>query len=230
MKLSNRLQAIADFVEKNTIVADIGTDHGYIPKYLIDKNISKKVIATDISYRSLEKTIDYINQFKYSRIIPRHGDGLEVIKPFEVDTLIISGMGGLLIKDILDKDKDKTSSFTNFILQPNVASKELRQYLVDNKFKIMEEDLVKEDGKYYEIIYAKKGKDYIGKEIYFEISEKLIDKNHPLLNEYIEFKINAIDKIMEDLKDKNTDKSIERIKELQSKKESYQVLQKNGGI
>src|SRR5690625_4058622 len=137
MKLSKRLQAIADFVPANTIVADIGTDHGYIPRYLIDQTISKMIIAADISYKSLKKTIDYVNDFSYSRIIPRVGNGLEVIKPFEVDTVILSGMGGLLIKEILDSDKEKTSSITNFILQPNIASKELRKYLVGNNFVII---------------------------------------------------------------------------------------------
>ena len=60
MKLSNRLMAIANFVPKNSIVADIGTDHGYIPVYLVENNISKKVIGTDISKGSLDKIIEYI--------------------------------------------------------------------------------------------------------------------------------------------------------------------------
>ncbi len=86
------------------------------------------------------------------------GDGLEPIRPFEVDTVIIAGMGGLLIRDILDKDKTKRDSITYFILQPNIASRELREYLYENNFEIIDESLVKEDGKFYEIIYAKKRK------------------------------------------------------------------------
>lgn len=221
MKLSKRLQAIANLVPINTIVADIGTDHGYIPRYLIDKNISKMVIASDISCQSLEKTIEYVNKFNYSKIIPRVGDGLEVIKAFEVDTVIVSGMGGLLIKDILDSNKEKTSSITNFILQANMAIEELRHYLIDNSFVIIDEDLVKEDGKYYEIIYAKKGKDYIEDERYYEISKKLIEKKHPLLKEYIKFKIDKVNKIMEELTDKTSEKSINRVKELKVNLETY---------
>lgn len=226
MNLSKRLQTIVNLVPTNTIVADIGTDHGYIPRYLIDMNISKMVIATDISHKSLEKTIEYVNKFNYSRIIPRVGNGLEVIKPFEVDTVILSGMGGLLIKDILDSDRSKTSSITNFILQPNIASKELRQYLMDNNFKITDEDLVKEDGKYYEVIYAKKGKGFIKNDIYLEIGGQLRDKKHPLLKEYIEFKLNNVNKIIENLKDKTTEKSVNRVEELQNLKMSYtQVIE-----
>ena len=222
MKLSNRLIAIANFVHKNSIVADIGTDHGYIPVYLVENNIAKKVIGTDISKGSLDKIIDYIKTLNLEHIIDaRLGDGLEVIKPYEVDTVIIAGMGGLLIRDILEKNKEVTDSIANFILQPMVAAKELRQYLVDNNFEIIEEELVKEDGKYYEIIFAKKGKSYIEKEIYYEISPLLIKKKHPLLREFIQFRLRELENIIEEIKDINTEKSKERYLEISAKIKDY---------
>src|SRR5690606_7152258 len=151
---------------------------------------------------------NYIKELKLTdMIVPRLGDGLEVIKPFEVDTVIIAGMGGLLIRDILSKDINLTNSITNFILQPMVASKELREYLYANNFKIIDEDLVKEDDKYYEIIVAKQGKDLVEKEIYYEIGKKLIEKNHPLLKEYVEFKLTKESNILNNLKDIGTEKS-----------------------
>ena len=147
MNLSERLQTIANFVPKNSVVADIGTDHGYIPIYLIENNISKKVIATDISKNSLEKAIENVNIYNYeNKIDTRHGNGLETIKEYEVDTVIIAGMGGILIKDILDKSWSKRDSITNFILQPNIATSELRKYLIEKNFEILDEKLVK-DGK-----------------------------------------------------------------------------------
>ncbi|NMA85718.1 MAG: SAM-dependent methyltransferase, partial [Tissierellia bacterium] len=156
MNLSNRLKKIADFVPNNSIVADIGCDHGYIPIYLIKNNISKKVIAVDISENSIEKTIENVKNNNLEEDIEiRIGDGLDKILPFEIDTVIIAGMGGLLIRDILDKDKVKTNTISNFILQPNIASKELREYLYENNFEIIDEELVKEGDKFYEIIYAK---------------------------------------------------------------------------
>lgn len=230
MKLSKRLQAIADFVPRNSIVADIGTDHGYIPRYLMDKGISKIVIASDISKPSLKKTIEYVESFNYERIDPRVGDGLDVIKPFEVDTIILSGMGGLLIKEILDSNREKTSSINNFILQPNIASKELRQYLLATNFRIIDEDLVKEEDKYYELIYAKKGKDHIENDNYYEVGKKLIENKHPLLKEYIDFKIDKINQIMEQLKDKTSEKSISRMEELKKKKKSYEEILKEANI
>src|SRR5699024_6472955 len=126
--------------------------------------------------------------------------------------------------EILDSDKEKTSSITNFILQPNIASKELRKYLVGNNFVIIDENLVKEDGKYYEIIYAKKGKDYINNDIYYEISKDLIEKKHPLIKEYIEFKIDNSIKIIDSLEDQTSEKSVDRMNQLKRNQASYQQV------
>lgn len=227
MKLSPRLKAIADFVPQNSIVADIGTDHGYIPRYLIEENISKMVIATDVSQGSLDKTIKYINEsIFYNVITARLGDGLDVIKPFEVDTVVIAGMGGLLIRDILSRDRKVTNSINNFILQPMVASKELREYLLKNGYTIVDEELVNEEDKYYEIIFAKAGKELIEKEIYFQISKRLIDKKHPLLKELINTRIESTKNILRELSDKDTIKSRERIEELKKNLEDYMEVLK----
>lgn len=225
MKLSNRLQMIADLVDTNSIVADIGTDHGFIPAFLIENETSKYVIATDISQGSLNKAIDFIDEMQFAhKIVARLGNGLEVIKPFEVDTVIIAGMGGLLIRDILDKDKSLTRTFTNFIFQPMIASKELRQYLVQNNFKIIDEQLLYEDGKYYEIIKAKIGKDFIEKEIYYEISKRLIDERHPLIKEFIKFKIDCTQKIVDELKLTTSEKGQVKYDKLIGLVEEYKAV------
>ena len=225
MKLSIRLLSLASFITKNSIVADIGTDHGYIPMYLIENHISKYVIATDVSIGSLNKTISYINDLEFKgKVEARLGNGLEVIKPFEVDTVVIAGMGGLLIRDILDKDINISNSITNFVLQPMIAVKELREYLFNNHYKIVDEDLVKEDNKYYEIIYAKKGKDFIDKEIYFEISQRIIEKKHPLLKEFINHKIAIASNILNNLEDKTSEKSKNRYEELNKLIKEYKEV------
>ncbi|MCF6466545.1 tRNA (adenine(22)-N(1))-methyltransferase [Clostridium sp. Cult2] len=227
MKLSSRLQAIADFVPQNTIVGDIGTDHGYIPVYLMENGVTKKVIATDLSKNSLEKINLFVRERKLENYIDiRLGNGLEVLKPFEIDTVVIAGMGGLLIRDILDKDKEKRDSITNFILQPNIATKELRKYLYENNFEIIDEKLVKEDDKFYEVIYAKKGKSHIEHSIYYEIGEKLILNDDSLLKEFLEEKVAIIEKILQELKDKNTERSKERYKELSNKIRDLKVVLK----
>lgn len=228
MKLSKRLQKIADLVPAGSIVADIGTDHGYIPAYLVESGKCNKVIGTDISKGSLDKIIQYVKQLNLEeQIDTRLGNGLDVIKPNEVDTLIIAGMGGILMQDILHKNLEITNSITHFILQPMIAAKELREYLIHNSFKIIDEELVKEENLFYEIIYAVKGESKIEEGISFEISPLLIEKNHPLLVEYMEYKINVANSIRVGLQDNKSSKSQLRYLELTELIESYKEVLKN---
>lgn len=225
MMLSDRLKTIADFVPLNSIVGDIGTDHGYLPVYLIEKGISKKVIASDISKNSLEKIIQLVKlKGLEDKIDIRLGDGLEVFKPFEVDTLVIAGMGGLLIRDILDENKKIADSIVNFILQPNMASKELREYLYENSFEIVDEKLVKEAGKFYEIIFAKRGKDYVEDDIYLEFGKRLFLNKDPLLKEYVQHKITMMESIIGELIATDSQKSRERYFELKKKIRRYKEV------
>lgn len=227
MELSNRLLEVTKFVPLDSNVLDVGTDHGYVPVYLVKNNISKKVIASDISYGSLEKTINYVNFLDLNdRIFPRLGDGLDIIKPYEIDTVIIAGMGGILISDILDNNKEVCNTIENFIFQPMGASKELRKYLLENDYTIIDESLAKEGKRFYEIILAKKGKGHISKEIYLEISHKLIEKNHPLLKEFIINKKNEVEEIIKKLGDLNNDKVRLRYEDLKNILQAYEEVEK----
>ena len=225
MKLSKRLQKIADLVGEDSIVCDIGTDHGYIPVYLIKNNISKKVIGTDISKGSLDKIIELVQKEALEdRIECRLGDGLDILEEKEVDSLIIAGMGGILISEILEEGREVTEHIENFILQPMVGSKELRRYLVYNGYKIISEDLLFEEGKFYEIILAQRGKQKIDKDIHYEISQLLIRDRHPLLREFLEYKINKVKKVMDEIKDIKTQGSKKKYKELKSLLKEYEEV------
>lgn len=225
MNLSPRLKRIADFAPNNSIVADVGTDHGYVPKYLIDKGISKLVIATDISKGSLQKTVDYIREENLEEeITTRLGDGLEPILPFEVDTLIIAGMGGLLIAEIMSKSMKIARSINTLILQPMVGSPELRKYLLQNQFRIIDEDLVREGDKFYEIIVAKSGLQKFGKELDYEISPVMLKKNSPVLKEFVEMKIRMNENVIEKLRNSTGEKSMSRLLELEKIVEDYREV------
>lgn len=227
MNLSDRLIKIVEFIKEDTRVLDVGTDHGYVPIYLVENNICKSVIASDISFDSLNKTIKTVKDRGLEKNIEsRLGDGLDVIKPFEVDGVIMAGMGGILIQNILEKDKTITASIDYFIFQPMVASKELRKYLRENNFHIIDENLSKEGDKFYEIILARKSKDDLSKdslekEIYYEISEKLIEDKNILLREFVENKITLAQSVMRALKDKESKKSKERYDELSELVDDY---------
>lgn len=225
MNLSMRLSAIRDMVPKNSVVADIGTDHGYIPVSLIKNKISKKVIGTDVSKGSLDKIINLVNSLGMEKKIEtRLGYGLDVIRPYEVDSLIIAGMGGILIKDILEKDKQTTKTINNFILQPMVGAKELRHYLIKSGFKIIDEDLVFEEGKFYEIMFAIKGKDYIKNDIYFEISKLLVENKHPLIKSFVQHKISKAENILNEIKSIDTKKSKEKSREIKQLINEYEEV------
>ena len=150
MKLSDRLELIADCIKAGETMADIGTDHGFLPLYLLKKGISPKVIMTDISPYSLDKARKNFEDEK-GTVLPssfhpefRVGDGLKVLEPAEVDAVVMAGIGGKLMIEILEEDAAKSHSFGKFILQPRKHPGELRHYLYHNGFMIEEERLVRE--------------------------------------------------------------------------------------
>lgn len=206
MKLTPRLLAIAQLVPQGATVADIGTDHGYIPVYLIKNGIAKKVIATDVNkgpLRIAQKNIAMHHMENH--IETRLGNGLAVFFPGEVDTVIIAGMGGLLIRDILAADQKITESVETFILQPMVAQEELRRWLLSNQWKIVDEKLVKEDHRIYEVMVVKKGFQFVSDEIYYETGEKLIENQDPLLPEFIEKHLRKYKEIIRNLTGQNSE-------------------------
>lgn len=155
MKLSERMQTIADRVEPGEVVADVGTDHGQIPVWLFARGVCPKAILTDISDGSLRKAEETAAAYQFgSGLSFRVGDGLEVLKPGEADAVIIAGMGGKLIRQILDADPEHTMSFRKLILQPRKGFGPLRQWLLEHGWRIIREDVVREGNFLPEIITA----------------------------------------------------------------------------
>lgn len=194
-KLSNRLQAIADMVPYNSAVADIGTDHAYIPIYLVNKGISSIAYASDIKTGPILRAEAEIKRFgAQDRVETRIGGGLNSIKCGEADTVVIAGMGGILISNILNQSKDVLSQVTVLILQPMTAVYELRKYLFENSYTIADEILVKEDGKLYTIIKAVHGTEDAVNEIQLHIGKRLIEKKDSLLPELLSRNIIRLNK------------------------------------
>ncbi len=212
INLSNRLQVIADFVNEGETVADIGTDHGYIPIYLLANKKSPFVIVADISDGPLSIAkanldIHNINNDGYNL---RLCDGLKRIDPNEVDTIVIAGMGGQLITDILSEDIEKTKSFKKLIIQPRIASEILRQWLNENGFCIRDEKLVRESRFVCDVLVVEVGpkEDYSLAEL--EIGKRIIEKKDPLLKSFLLRKIGIENKILESTYLKETERSLEQ--------------------
>lgn len=225
MILSKRLSAIAMNVPHVKTAADIGTDHGYIPVYLIKNKVADRVVAADISPGSLAKARKLIAQEGLeSRIEARLGSGLSVLKPGEADAIIIAGMGGMLIRDILEDGKAAADQAAALILQPMTAQDILRKWLIGHGFTIVDEVLTQEDSRFYEVIVAAPGYQETPEEIYYEVGYKLIEKRDPLLKSYLIKKIRHLENMMEHLKMQNTFNAQDRMKEVSRKVSEYRRI------
>ena len=193
--LSPRLRLIADKV-KGKKVADIGTDHAYIPIELSEKNICEKIIATDIKKGPADTAVRHINKKGIYNIEVRVGNGLTPIKPSEVDEIIIAGMGGKLISDILAENREIAKS-VRLILQPMNAQYELRKFLLDNGYQISEEDLTVEGFKVYNLLISEKtDKPYIyEEEIDYHLPKQLYKNEY--FGKLLDKKIREFSKILE---------------------------------
>ena len=145
IKLSDRLQLIADEIKQGERVCDVGTDHGYLPLYLYENKIADHVIMTDISKGSLEKCkSDCELYFPDTEFDLRLGSGLEVLNNGEVDTVVMAGMGGILITELMGVDYYFAHTFKRYILQPRRHIGRLRYWLLDNDYTVVKEQLVRE--------------------------------------------------------------------------------------
>ncbi len=154
MKLDSRLMAIASLVRKDKIFADIGTDHAYLPVYLVEKGVLNKAIAADLRVGPLENAKLAVESYNYSdKIELRLSDGLDNFKENEVNEIAIAGMGGLLISSFIERTKWLKNSDIHLILQPMTHIEELRKTLFDNGFIIDNEVVAEDDDKLY-IIFS----------------------------------------------------------------------------
>lgn len=155
MKLDSRLMAIADLVRKDKVFADIGTDHAYLPVYLVENRIINCAIAADLRVGPLENAKETVVSHNLSdKIELRLSDGLDNFSENEVQEIAVAGMGGLLISSFIERTDWLKNSNVHLILQPMTHIEELRKTLFDNGF-IIDKEVVAEDGdKLYIIISA----------------------------------------------------------------------------
>lgn len=154
--LSLRLARVASYVPKGARMADIGSDHAYLPAHLALNHQIEYAVAGEVVKGPYENAAHEINQLGLTDVIqPRLADGLAAIHPADhVDTITIAGMGGTLIAKILDADQSKLSGVKRLVLQPNVGGERVREWLLANRWQIMAEEVLEEDDHIYEIIVA----------------------------------------------------------------------------
>ena len=158
-KLSKRLAAVAAYVPKNSRLADVGSDHAYLPLFLVEKGHIDFAVAGEVVQGPYQSALANVTQAsKQEQIQVRLANGLAAINSSDqIDTITIAGMGGRLIADILSAGMDKLANVQRLILQPNNREDELRIWLEENGFQIVAEEMVVENQKFYEILVVEQG-------------------------------------------------------------------------
>ncbi len=201
MELSKRLQAVADLLyhessdcaDSMDVVADVGTDHGYIPIYLVESGRCKKAFAMDVNKGPLLRAQEHVAEHGLQgRIETRLSDGVKALVVGECDSVIVAGMGGALTVKILSEGEMIFRSLKQFVLQPQSEIFKVRRYLYEHGYHIVTEDMVLEDGKFYPMMRVENGADHSYSEdeskrtIEFSYGKCLLVARHPVLKRFLE--------------------------------------------
>ena len=187
--LSNRLLAAAGMVTKGNIVADIGCDHAYTSIYLCQAGIAPRIIAMDVNKGPLVGAKAHVEEAGLTeQITIRLSDGLQKLLPGEADTVLLCGMGGLLMIKILSDYPEVTASMKELILQPQSEVGEVRKFLHKQGYEITREHMLKEDGKFYVMMRAVKcdRPQHYEKECEYLYGKLLLEEKNEVLSEYLD--------------------------------------------
>lgn len=226
MQLSKRLAAVAAFVSSGNRIADVGTDHGYIPIHLVKNNICPKAVAMDIRKGPLQRAQAHIREYGLEdRIETRLSDGTAALHIGEADTLVIAGMGGNVMIHILEDGYETIKNMHECILQPQSDIGKFRYYLQQRGYKTVAEDIVLEEDKYYPIIKVipEAGLDYNNRipestqQMFHLFGQLLLENRHPVLRQFLDKKLEKICKVMTQIQE-NADKGMQRLPELERQK------------
>lgn len=230
MKLSKRMRRLASLVTGGNRLADVGTDHGYIPIALVKEDKIPGAIAMDVNQGPLTRAGEHIRKFGLSTYIEtRLCDGLTGLKPGEADTVLIAGMGGMLTVRILNEGGHCLNTVKELVLQPQSDIQEVRKWPGRHGFRIDLEDIVEEDGKYYPMFRAVRGSAEEGAEYEFYYGDSRLQQSPEILRDYLQKKTAGYEKLREalsqkELKDCGRVEEIER--ELRLAKEALEGLKR----
>ncbi len=233
MKLSKRLGMIASFVPGGSRVADIGTDHGYIPIHLVQEGIAKSAIAMDVRKGPLLRAQTHIKEAGLTDLVEvRLSDGLLKLEKNQADCVVIAGMGGELIIHILEEGRHLWDSISYWVLSPHSELYKVRKFLAEHEFSIRRETMIKEDGKYYSVMGVTRDSmvsEDRDPELGYRYGKDLLDSKNPVLKEFLQKEQIQIGEILKGLQSsgtKNAESRIEELKlELKWNKEAQDAMQ-----
>ena len=219
MELSKRLKAVAELVTPGMRLADVGTDHGYIPIYLTEAGVIPSAIAMDINKGPLERAKEHIREHGLEgKIQTRLSDGLKNLQMNEADCMIAAGMGGGLVIRILSEERDTAGSLKELILQPQSEIDSVRKYLTEEGYRIVAEDMVYEDVKYYPMMKAVPCMAGAGEIPYseeeLEFGRVLLQQAHPVLGQFLEREMEIQNRILSALESQESVRAKKRMEEI----------------
>jgi tRNA (adenine22-N1)-methyltransferase len=218
IKLSRRLGALAAMIPAGSKIADIGTDHAFLPCYLVREGIVPYAVGVEVREGPFQAACRTVMAYRLDKLIAiRLGDGLEPLKPGEVDLAILAGMGGNTIVDILECSPQIVEKLEGLVLQPMNGIELVRSWLAANSWGITREELLLEDKHYYQIIKAVKGSGQVsvGLELYY--GPLLLTSRNPLLPELIEKDIRGLQDIREQLEKSTSEEAQGRSQEIEQR-------------
>ncbi len=228
-KLSQRLFILAQMVPRGARVADIGTDHALLPCYLVKEKISPYVIGGEVKKGPYEKAYSTVNKYNLlEQIELRLGNGLTVLKPGEVNAVLLAGMGGAVVCNILEQSPQVLFSLDKIIVQPMRNAAHVRLWLVEHGWSFSEEELIYEDKQYYQLFSAtrrgSKEKPLSLSEVEATYGPFLLQKKHPLLFSLVEKDLEGWQEILSELAKSNKAEAKIRLKKYQEKVQKLKEL------
>lgn len=198
--LSDRLYAVAEMITPGLPVADIGCDHAYLSIYLARQGISPRVIACDINSGPVMRARENVGDVELEdKIEVRQGDGLAVCEPGEVSCVVLAGMGGKLMAKIISEGGDVIAGIREIVMEPQSEVGLLRHFLQDNGFRIISENMVTDEDKFYPVIKAVPGKMEWDQEVYFRYGKILLREENPVLHEFLVMEKNYLSGLLKEL-------------------------------
>lgn len=185
MNIGARLEAIGRLVPQNVSIADIGTDHAYLPTWLVERGVIIKAVAGDITEGPCAAARNTVAMYGMNdKIEVRMGNGLSIIEPCETDVIIIAGMGAGTMIEILEASLETAQKARKLILQPMAGASSLRRWVNANGWRIDDEVLVEEGRHLYEIIVLERGAEAAFTALECEIGPRLLEQRPPLFKKH----------------------------------------------
>lgn len=215
IRLSKRMQALADMIPEGVRLADIGTDHAYIPIDLALRHRISGAIAMDINRGPLHRADAHIREAGLSDVIStRLSDGLEKLLPDEADVVLIAGMGGPLMAGIMERGEHVLESVQTLILQPQSEISAFRHFLHSRHYRITDERMLIDEGKYYTILKVTHGDESYEDDASYTFGRVLLENRDDILFQFIQKELHLRQHILNQLSAQSTPHALQRIEEI----------------